>query len=117
MIKKTLVILALSTTPAFADPATVHYVKVSKSSGAYTFDVTVKHADTGWEDYADIFRIKDPSGNILGERDLAHPHVDEQPFTRSLSGVKIPDGIDSVTVEVHDNVTGWAPTGKTVKLP
>lgn len=117
MIKRSLAILTLLATPAFADPAVVQNVKVSKSGNSYTFDVTISHTDTGWDDYADIWRIKDMNGNILGERSLAHPHVNEQPFTRSLSGVQIPDGTDTVIVEAHDTVTGWAPSVKTVKLP
>lgn len=117
MIKKSILLLALAASPAVADPASVHHVKVTKSAGAYTFDVTIRHTDTGWDDYADVFRIKDTAGNILGQRDLAHPHVDEQPFTRSLSGVKIPAGVDTVVIEAHDTVTGWSTNVKTVKLP
>jgi hypothetical protein len=119
MIKLTALILAFAAlaASASADPAVVQNVKVSKDGGAYTFNVTIFHNDTGWEDYADIWRIKDTNGNILGERLLSHPHIDEQPFTRSLSGVRIPDGIDSVMIEAHDTVTGWAPSAKLVKLP
>jgi hypothetical protein len=46
---------------------------------------------------------------VLGERVLLHPHVDEQPFTRSLSGVAIPSDVEQVTVRAHDNVDGWGP--------
>lgn len=116
MIKATLTALALVVTPAFADPASVHHVNVSKSGDSFTFNVTIMHTDKGWDDYADIWRIKDLDGNILGERVLVHPHVNEQPFTRSLSGVRIPDGVDIVVIEAHDTVTGWAPTTKQVKL-
>lgn len=117
MIKQTLISLALCTSPAFADPVKVQNVKISKRSDSYTFNVTLLHSDSGWEDYADAWRIKDMSGNILGKRVLAHPHVNEQPFTRSLSGVQIPEGVNSVVVEAHDTVTGWAPNTMTVKLP
>lgn len=102
---------------AVADPATIEAVKVSKSGSTYTFNVTISHRDTGWDDYADAWRIKDASGAVLGQRSLAHPHVNEQPFTRSLSGVRIPDGVTSVVVEARDTVTGWAPVSKTVRLP
>ena len=43
----------------------------------------------------------------LGERVLAHPHENEQPFTRSLSGVVIPDGVDTVTIAARDSVLGF----------
>ena len=43
--------------------------------------------------------------------------VDEQPFTRSLSGVVIPEGVDTVTVEAHDSVHGWGGAAVEVTLP
>ena len=49
------------------------------------------------------------TGRCSGERVLLHPHVDEQPFTRSLSGVAIPSDVEQVTVRAHDNVDGWGP--------
>jgi len=33
-----------------------------------------------------------------------HPHENEQPFTRSLSGVVIPEGITEVTLRAKDSV-------------
>jgi hypothetical protein len=84
------------------------------SQGTFAFDVTVRHADTGWEHYADMWEIQSPDGTVLGTRVLHHPHVDEQPFTRSLSGVKIPSGVKRVTIRAHDKVHGWG--GKTVTM-
>ena len=52
--------------------------------GPYTFAVTVASPDTGWDKYADEWRIESEAGEVLGVRELTHPHVDEQPFTRSL---------------------------------
>ncbi|KIN74196.1 hypothetical protein [Sulfitobacter guttiformis] len=117
MIKRFLLALTMLATPALADNAVVRNVKVVKVGGAYTFDVTITHTDTGWDDYADMWRVKDTSGAVLGERNLAHPHVNEQPLTRSLSGVQIPNGVTEVIIEAHDTVNGWNPEGKTVKLP
>ena len=117
MIKRTIATFLLLTSAAAADPARVQNVSVQKSGDSYTFSVTIRHTDTGWDDYADIWRIKDMNGNVLGERDLAHPHVNEQPFTRSLSGVRIPAGVTQVVVEAHDTVNGWASGEKVVNLP
>jgi hypothetical protein len=52
--------------------------------------------------------VETPGGAILGTRVLHHPHVEEQPFTRSLSGVDLPDGITEIVVRTRTNVTGWA---------
>lgn len=106
---------------AMAGPTEVVDVTARKmqseaGAGVWRFDVTLRHADTGWEHYADSWRVLGPDGEILGERILLHPHVEEQPFTRSLSPVRIPDAITTVTVVGHDNVDGWgAPV--TYELP
>ena len=117
MIRRLLISLALCATPVFADPASVQNVSVYQKDDSYTFKVTIMHNDSGWDDYADAWRIKDLDGNILGKRALAHPHVNERPFTRSLSGVFIPEAVTTVVVEVHNNATGWAEATKIVKLP
>ena len=90
---------------AHAAEVDVTNVKVRKTAeNTYRFDVTLKHADTGWEHYANKWEVVAPDGTVLGTRVLAHPHVDEQPFTRSLGGVKIPNGISQVTVRGGDSV-------------
>lgn len=87
------------------------------SGATWRFDVTVVHGDTGWEHYADAWRVVGPDGTVYGTRTLLHPHVNEQPFTRSLSGVAIPDTVDSVTIEARDSVHGWGSTTIVVRLP
>jgi len=70
--------------------------------------------DTGWDHYADSWEILNPEGEVLTTRVLMHPHVNEQPFTRSLSGVPIPKGFHEVTVRGHDSVHGYG--GKEIKV-
>ncbi|SDU07440.1 hypothetical protein [Stappia sp. ES.058] len=82
--------------------------------GSWRFAVAVAHADEGWDHYADLWEIVAPDGTVLGQRVLAHPHVDEQPFTRFLSGVVIPAGTAQVVVRARDNVHG--PGGRTVTV-
>ncbi|MGR3717255.1 MAG: hypothetical protein ACU0B1_10970 [Thermohalobaculum sp.] len=90
-----------------AGEADVVGVEARPSGGGWSFDVTVRHGDTGWENYADAWRVVGPGGTVYGTRVLVHPHVNEQPFTRSLSGVAIPEGVTTVTVEAHDSVHEW----------
>jgi hypothetical protein len=107
--------LLLMSTAAYAGEADVIEVNVQRiADDIYNFDVTVRHTDDGWKHYADKWNVMAPDGTVLGTRILAHPHVDEQPFTRSLAGVKIPEDIDAVTVRAHDLVHGYG--GKTVKV-
>jgi hypothetical protein len=107
--------LLLMSTAAYAGEADVIEVIVTHTGdGTYKFNVTVRHTDDGWKHYADKWDVMAPDGTVLGTRILAHPHVDEQPFTRSLAGVKIPEDIDAVTVRAHDLAHGYG--GKTVKV-
>lgn len=82
-----------------------------------SFSVTVQHADEGWDHYANQWDVLDAEGNVLGERVLLHPHENEQPFTRSLSGVKIPPGLQQVTIRAQDSVHGYGGQEIVVKLP
>ncbi|MEZ5669268.1 MAG: hypothetical protein R3F55_17890 [Alphaproteobacteria bacterium] len=110
--------LALAAGAAGAGEADVVDVAVTRSAdGSYRFDVTVAHADAGWDHYADRWDVVGPDGAVLGERVLLHPHETEQPFTRSLSGVVVPDGVDAVTVRAHDSVHGLGGAEMTVAIP
>ena len=92
--------------------------------GIWHFSVTVQHPDTGWEDYADGWDVVLPDGSVVkpnaGEaftRTLWHPHVNEQPFTRSQGGIRIPPNVTQVTVRAHDKRDGFGGEEKTVSLP
>ena len=99
--------LAFTVSTGWAGEVDVTNVEMRKTApNIYRFDVTLKHADTGWDHYADKWEVVAPDGTVLGTRVLAHPHVNEQPFTRSLGGVKIADGIDKVVIRGGDSVHG-----------
>jgi hypothetical protein len=100
--------LAILSTAAAADPAEIVSVDASPRANGWQFHVTLRHADTGLDDYADGWRVELPDGTVLGTRDLLHPHVNEQPFTRSLSGVVIPGEAQEVAIRARTNRTGWA---------
>lgn len=79
---------------------------IQSSDGTWRISATIQHADEGWDHYADGFEILDPDGNALGFRVLHHPHVNEQPFTRSISGIAIPENVDHIFVRARDSVHG-----------
>lgn len=111
-------LLLVPATIVFAGEADVLKVDVScDSERSCRFSVTLEHADEGWEHYADQWEVVAPDGTVLGTRVLAHPHVREQPFTRSLSKVSVPDGIKEVTVRARDSVHGYGGKEKLVSLP
>lgn len=97
----------LFATPAPAAEPEIVGVSVTATGNAHLFDVTVLHPDTGWEHYADGYEVLDSDGNRLGYRLLRHPHVNEQPFTRSLS-LELPDGTNEVFLRAHCSVDGWS---------
>ncbi len=101
-----------------AGEADVVRVKVTQqSNGDYSFQVTVRHNDEGWDHYADAWNVGGEDGTIYSTRVLAHPHENEQPFTRGKSGVNIPEGVKSVIVRAHDKVHGYGGKTKEVVLP
>ena len=103
--------------PAQVSEADVVAAKFEKAAdGTYRFDVTVRHADAGWEHYADKWQVIGADGTVYGERVLAHPHDNEQPFTRSQSGITTPEDVGSVTVRAHDKVHGWGGAELTVDI-
>ncbi len=91
--------------PAFAGDADVIEVDVSCNSDSICrFDVTVRHDDEGWDHYANRWEVLSGHGELLATRELAHPHDDEQPFTRALVDVRIPSGLREVVVRAHDSI-------------
>lgn len=103
--------------PLYSAHPLIQFVRARQGSdGAWSFDVTVTYPDTGWEDYADGWHVETTDGEILGTRILLHPHVGEQPFTRGLSGVTIPEDVTEVVVRSHNLISGYAPEVVTVQI-
>ncbi|MFT6021929.1 MAG: hypothetical protein ACI9PY_000034 [Ascidiaceihabitans sp.] len=104
---KHLIALLMLGTAAQADPPQITKVTAIELGGTWRFDVSILHPETGWDHYADGWRVLDMQGRELGMRVLAHPHENEQPFTRSLSGVAIPKGTTQVQIQARDLPGGW----------
>lgn len=82
-----------------------------------TFSVTLEHSDQGWNHYANQWDVVTLDGRLLKSRVLHHPHDNEQPFTRSLSGVQIPDGVDRVKIRARDSKHGYSSDEFVVEIP
>jgi hypothetical protein len=121
LLQRTLLILcatALIYSPAQGGEVDVEGVEVTRTSpGIYRFRVTLRHDDTGWDHYADSWEVRGAGGAVLATRVLVHPHVNEQPFTRSLSGVQVPAELNQVTIAGHDSVHGYGGVEMIVDLP
>jgi hypothetical protein len=102
--------------------ADVVYVKAQNHGDrGWGFYVTVKHPDTGWDDYCNGWDVVTDKGIILKHNEsdeftrvLFHPHETEQPFTRSESRLIVPDDTSYLTVRAHDLIHGFG--GQEVKI-
>jgi peroxiredoxin len=93
------VVFAFASASAHAGEADVIAATAKRNAdGTYRIDATIKSRDTGWDYYAERFEVLTQDGKILATRVLAHPHEDEQPFTRELDNVKIPAGVTEIKV-------------------
>ena len=75
--------------------------------GRWTLSATIRHDDEGWDHYVDRWEALTPEGVVIATRPLTHPHVNEQPFTRSLSGVGIDPAVTTLVFRAHDSVHGY----------
>lgn len=109
--------LSLGLGSALAGDVAIEKVRVTKiSPEKFAFHVTLRHGDTGWDHYADAWDVLDAEDNVLGVRELAHPHVREQPFMRSQV-IVIPKRLKIVFVRARDKVHGHAEKKFEVAVP
>ena len=90
-------------------------VLTAQGDGTYTVEVTISSPYDTPERYADGWRVLGPDGTELGSHELAHDHAGEQPFTRTQTGLSVPDGVTEVRVEGRDSENGYG--GTTVVAP
>jgi len=93
-------------------------VSASSDDGAtWRFSVTLSSPYDTPQRYADAWRVLDGNDTELGIRVLGHDHANEQPFTRSQSGIAIADGTEVVYVEGRDQANGWSGQRFAFSLP
>lgn len=115
-MKKLLLSLMILSPAAWGGEVTIVDARVECPSTC-TFSVTLEHADTGWDHYANQWEVHSLDGKLLGTRVLYHPHENEQPFTRSLSGVAIAPEIRRVKILARDSKHGYAEQEFELDLP
>jgi hypothetical protein len=99
------------------DYAQVLFVEaVQSEDGRWCIYTTVRHNDEGWEHYANAWQVLDGQGKELAWRLLAHPHDDEQPFTRNKCSVTIPPEVTELVVRAKCKVHGFGGQSVTVDL-
>lgn len=89
-----------------------------ESSGGgeeYALSVTISSPYDSPRRYADGWRVMDGEGEVLGRHELMHDHANEQPFTRTQTGLEIPEEVEEITVEARDSQNGYG--GEIVAVP
>lgn len=89
----------------------------SSSEDTWTLSVTISSPYDSTERYADGWRVLSPDGEVLGKHELMHDHAGEQPFTRSQSGLEIPQDVQEITVEGRDLENGYGGETVTISVP
>lgn len=101
-------VLTAMVTPLHAGEADVIDARAEwQDDGRLRVTATLRHGDEGWDHYADRFEVLTADGSVLATRELAHPHVHEQPFTRSSGAFDVPEGISVLTVRARDSRHGF----------
>jgi hypothetical protein len=88
--------------------AQVIYVEAVQSvDDSWCISTTVHHNDEGWDHYANAWQVLDEEDNEIAWRLLAHPHDDEQPFTRSKCDINIPPEVNKLRVRAKCKKHGF----------
>lgn len=103
--------------PNVLDFPTVVDATATAVGDSWRFDVTISSPYDSPTQYADAWRVLGPDGTEYGIRVLTHDHAGEQPFTRSLSGVVIPDDVSTVVIGARDLLNGWSEDTYELVLP
>lgn len=90
---------------------------IDKGDNRYTFNVTIRHEDTGWDHYADRWEILNLQEEIIAVRSLRHPHMKQESFTRSLPFVPVHQDTKEIKVRAHCSVDGFTGKQVVIKLP
>lgn len=100
-----------------AYPSVIGATATPDGDGTWRFDVTISSPYDTPERYADAWRVLGPDSTEYGIRILGHDHANEQPFTRSQSGIPVPADVQTVTIQGRDLANGWGGAVFELNLP
>jgi hypothetical protein len=112
-----LFVWACGAAPAMADePRVLRAFAECNADSVCRVTATIRHADTGWQHYADRFEVLGNDDRVLASRVLRHPHVHEQPFTRTLAAIELPPDLEMIRVRANDSVHGLSQSSAPEKI-
>ena len=77
------------------------------ADGTHTIAATVSSPYETVDHFVNAITVQAPAGEELARLDLVEAHVDQQPFTETLTGVEIEPSMTEVVVRGHDSINGW----------
>ena len=89
-----LTLVPLLAAPALADPPVIEEIDATREPGGWRFEVTLSHGDTGWDDYADGWRVLDMDGEevawvqeyrVAGAEKLAEEGISDPAAERRMA--------------------------------
>jgi hypothetical protein len=107
----------LAATAGEADVVAVAVERHPGTEDVFDFRVTIFSNDRSDDYRADAFEVLAPDGRLLGRHDLPAPHLTEQPFTSVLEALKVPVGVERVTVRVRHKPRGYDGQTVTIQMP
>lgn len=102
--------------PVCADQPQVLSATARKAGLGWRIEATVSHPDSGWDHFIDYWVVETRDGTEIDRRNLLHPHTSEQPLTRSIPSVSVPDGIRKVFIRAHCRRDGMSKDRFMLKL-
>ena len=93
-----LIVLVVSMQVSAQPPEIVKAEAIVQSNQLFDIAVTIRHPDKGWDHFANEWVVIVDDKKEVAKRTLYHPHVNEQPFTRYLRDIKIPQDAKSIKV-------------------
>lgn len=103
------------------EPAKIADVQVKRDSadqsGIYHFEVTIEHEDKGWDDYLEAWEVFGPDGRILASRPFFKPQPEKSKSVTALTGVIVPEDIETVTIRARTYPVGLEGEPFEVKIP
>jgi hypothetical protein len=103
--------------PAFADAPDVVDAIATEAGGRWTVTVTIAHHDTGWDHFAKGFAVLLPDGTRLAYLEFSHPHIGQDTFAASLTGLRISNDVPFLLIRTRCNLVGWAAEPVQIDLP
>ena len=93
---------------ARAEAPKVASASIVRQGEGWTVRALIRHPDSGWDHYASGWQVLAPDGTELAFAEITHPHLDGEPIREELTGIRLPQGVDHLTIRVRCTLDGWS---------